>query len=136
MLRNKDFSKDFTNCKDVLEKGDTINVKIRNISNETGKYIVEMVNKFYIEPKIKIEDIEVEQEFEGEVVDVQPFGAFVRICPGRDVLCPVNADKREPVIGDQVTIKIIVASAERQKLRGQIIKYNDNLLDLSAFNLI
>ena len=136
VLRNKDFASDYTNCKDVLEKGDIVNVRIKNISQTSGKFIVEMVNKYHIEPKIKLEDIEVDQEFDGEVVDVQPFGAFVRISPGRDVLCPVNTDKREPVIGNQVTIKVIVSNAERQKLRGQIVKYNDNLLDLSKYNLI
>lgn len=136
VLRNKDFSLNYTDCKDVLEKGDKVNVKIKNISKTSGKIIVELVNKFTIEPTLKIEDIQVEQEFDGEVVEVEPFGCFVRICPGQDVLCPVNAEKREPVIGDMVKVKITVANTERMKLRGQIIKYNDVSLDLSKYNLL
>lgn len=138
VLRNKDFSSNYTNCKEVLEKGDTVSVKIKAISKTSGKIIVELINKYTVEPPLKIENIQVEDEFDGEVVGVETFGCFVRICPGQDVLCPVNAEKREPVIGDSVRVKITVASTgdSRQKLRGQIVKYNDVRLDLSKYNLI
>lgn len=136
ILRNKDFSSNFTYCKEVLEKGDTVNVKIKSINDEANKYVVELVNKYYVEPTIKLEEVERDQEFDGEVVRVEPFGCFVRIGPGRDVLCPINSEKREPVGGDNVRVKIVTSNADSGKLRGQIIKYNDELVDLSEFNLI
>ena len=136
VLRNKDFSSNYTLCKEVLEKGDTVNVKIKHISQKSGKYIVELVNKYYVEPTLDLDEIERDQEFEGDVVGVEPFGAFVRIGPGRDVLCPVNSEKREPVIGNKVIVKIAVSSGESKKLRGQIVKYMDEKLDLSEYNLI
>lgn len=136
VLRNKDFSANYTACQDVLRKGDTVNVRIKSISKTAYKYIVELVNKYQIDPSLKYEDISLEQEFKGEVVNVQPFGCFVRIAPGRDVLCAITGEKREPVIGDIVTVQITVSSAEREKIRGRIIKYEDEKLDLSKYNLI
>lgn len=136
ILRNKDFSSNYTLCKEVLEKGDTVNVSIKEVSKNTHKYVVELVNKFTVAPVLKYEDITPEQEFKGEVVEVQPFGCFVRISPGRDVLCAVSDGKREPICGDLVTVQISVVDSQNEKLRGRILKYEDNLLDLSKYNLI
>lgn len=134
LLRNRDFSSNYTSCKDILAVGDTIYVKLKEISR-SNKYIVEMVQKYNAAPALEYDDIKPQQQFEGEVVRVDAFGAFVRIAVGRDVLCPINFDKREPVIGNKVQIEIVVSNAELGRLRGKILKYKDEIPDLSEFNL-
>lgn len=135
LLRNKDFSLNYTAAKDVLEKGDKVKVNIKEISPVSHNYMVELTNKYYVEPEIDLKDIEVGQQMEGEVVGISSFGCFVRIGVGRDVLCPVVNDLREPIIGDKVNIEIVVVNVERGRLRGKILGYKDEPLDLSAFDL-
>lgn len=132
VLRNKDFAKDFTTCKDILEPGDIVTVKIKK-KTSSDRYLVEMIEKVKVDPQLDFKDVKVEDEFDGDVVTVEPFGCFVRIAPGRDVLCPVNEGAREPNVDDKVRIKIIVSSEEKQKMRGKIIKYIDDLPDMSKY---
>lgn len=153
ILRNRDFSSNFTACKDILSEGDTIEVKIKEIiKNQKEKarigdvprqfeeplhrVIAELVKKYNVAPTLDYKDIFPEQTYHGEIVNVEAFGAFVRISIGRDVLCPINFEKREPIIGDKVEVEIIVSNEELGRLRGKIIKYEDDLPDLSDYNLI
>ena len=135
ILRNKDFSSNYTACKKVLESGDIVDVKIREI-DENHKYVVELVDKFEAKQTKKIDEFKEGDEIIGEVTTVEPFGCFVNISPGIDVLCPISRDKREPVEGDNVKIAITATHSDKNKIRGKIIKFNDNLPDLSAYNLI
>lgn len=135
VLRNKDFSSNYTACKDILSPGDTIEVKIKT-KTEDGRYIVEMLQKYNVEPSLDLSDIIPSQTYEGEVRKVNTFGAFVHIATGRDVLCPINFDAREPIEGDKVKIEIVVSNKELGHLRGKIIKYEDDIPDLTEFNLI
>lgn len=134
VLRNKDFSSNYTNCNEVLEKGDIVNVKIKKITS-SERYVVELVNKYYKDPSVDFGNIKVEDEYEGKVVTVEPFGCFVRIDAGRDVLCPITADTREPIVGNKVKIKVITSDKGNNKLRGKIISYEDDLPDISEFHL-
>lgn len=136
VLRNKDFSSNYTACKKVLEPGDIVDVKIKEITPDEHKYVIELVEKFEAKQTTKVDEIKKDEEYTGEVVTVEPFGCFVNISPGIDVLCPISRDKREPVEGDNVKIKITATHSNENKVRGTIIKYNDNLPDLSAYNLI
>lgn len=135
ILRNKDFSSNYTACKDILSPGDTIEVKIKN-KTEDGRYIVEMLQKYNVEPSLDLSDITPTQTYNGEVRQVNTFGAFVHIATGRDVLCPISFGAREPIIGDNVDIEIVVSNKELGHLRGKIIKYNDDIPDLTEFDLI
>lgn len=132
VLRNNDFAEGYTTCKEVLEPGDIVTVKIKKKTN-TNKYLAELVEKYSLKPTLEYKDIVVEQEFDGYVVTIEPFGCFVRISPGRDVLCPVSEGKREPVVDDKVKVKIITSNEEQQKIRGQIISYIDDFPDMSDY---
>lgn len=153
ILRNRDFSSNYTSCRDILSKGDTIEVKIkeiihpvkekprigdipRNSDTPLPRIIAELVKKYNVEPTLDLEDIFPEQVYEGEITTVEAFGAFVHIAIGRDVLCPINFEKREPIIGEKVQVQIVVSNKELGRLRGKIVKYNDEIPDLSEFNLM
>lgn len=136
VLRNKDFSANYTACKKVLEPGDILDVKIKEIDAKQEKYIVEMVEKVVAKQTKDLNEIKVKDVFDGEVVTVEPFGCFVNIATGVDVLCPIGRDKREPIMGDTVRVEISAVYPDNNKIRGNIIKFNDNLPDLSEFHLL
>lgn len=134
ILRNRDFSSNYTCCKDVLDIGDRLDVVMKEIT-PSNKFMVELPVKYNALPSIDFDDIQPEQQYEAEIVRVEPFGAFTRIGVGRDVLCPINFEKREPLINDKVLIEIVVSNKDLGRLRGKIIKYQEELPDLSSFNL-
>lgn len=136
VLRNKDFSSNYTACKKILEPGDILDVRIKEVDNSQDKFVVEMLEKLETKQAIDIKQLKIKDILDGEVVTVEPFGCFVNVATGVDVLCPIGREKREPIMGDTVKVEISAVYPDKNKIRGNIIKFNDNLPDLSSFNLL
>lgn len=129
ILRNKDFSTDYTPVMDVLQKGDVISCKLTEIS-KTKRIFVEPETKYTSEKTENVE-FEVGQRVAGIITTVTAFGYFVRISSGLDVLCPIDGfelNKRSKVL---IEIKQI---RDDGRYRGKILgQYFEDLSVL--FNL-
>ena len=135
-LRNKDFAEDYTPCRDKLQIGDSLLLKIVEFS-ETGKYIfVAPVTKYKDPEPFDTATLEQGSVMDGEVISLSSFGAFVRIGPGTDVLCPIQFGKKEPCVGDKVKVSVEVRNPETGRVKGFIQSYVEDLPDLSDFDLM
>lgn len=89
LLRNSNFSSDYTEVSEIYSVGDKINVKCKEIS-DTGRIIFETVSKFKRTEPIKF-NFKPNTIVTGKVINISQFkngtGAFVRIQRGVDVLC-------------------------------------------------
>lgn len=125
LLRNVDFSTDFTAVKDVLKQGDTIEVKLVEYTEDRNLNI-EAAEKYKNEDiALELEDLEVGQPILGTVQDISflPEGhaVFTRIAPGVDALSPTpeNIDLN---VGDKVIFMLTQLDVEAGKTRGYIIR--------------
>jgi small subunit ribosomal protein S1 len=113
ILRNKDFSTDYTRVIDVYEKGQKIDVKLCEVNEYNNKIFVEPIEKYRSTNTPRVETYNVDQVVTGTVVSVTAFGVFVRLAPGLDSLCSVplhfTVDK-----DDQVQYRIISVNPEKQ----------------------
>ncbi len=120
------FSIDPNKIKDVIGSGGKV---INKIIDETGvkididdfgNVLVSGINEdMNAKAKKTIElianDPEIDEEFEGRVVRIMNFGAFVEIAPGKDAMIHISKLKKERVekvedvvnIGDKVRVKVI-----------------------------
>ncbi len=120
------FSIDPNKIKDVIGSGGKV---INKIIDETGvkididdfgNVLVSGINEdMNSKAKKTIElianDPEIDEEFEGRVVRIMNFGAFVEIAPGKDAMIHISKLKKERVekvedvvnIGDKVRVKVI-----------------------------
>lgn len=95
-----------TNTK--IEIDDTGLVKISSFSQNEGNAALKMVNEIIVEP-------EVGKVYEGTVVRIMDFGAFVQIMPGTDGLVHISQLARHRVTkvsdivkeGDRIKVKIL-----------------------------
>ena len=75
---------------------------------------LETAHKGLYEIELLIKDVEVGEVYEGEVVRIMPFGAFIEILPGKDGLLHISKMSKERVekvedvmnIGDKVKVKV------------------------------
>ncbi|MCO4761882.1 MAG: polyribonucleotide nucleotidyltransferase [Myxococcales bacterium] len=87
-------------------------VKVAATDNEIAKKAIDLVRMYTAQP-------EVGQDYEGKVVRVADFGAFVQIAPGMDGLCHISelADGRIDRVDDVCklgdTLKVRVLNVER-----------------------
>lgn len=120
------FSIDPNKIKDVIGSGGKV---INKIIDETGvkididdfgNVLVSGINEdMNAKARKTIElianDPEIDEEFEGRVVRIMNFGAFVEIAPGKDAMIHISKLKKERVekvedvvnIGDKVRVKVI-----------------------------
>ncbi|MDE6471793.1 MAG: polyribonucleotide nucleotidyltransferase [Clostridia bacterium] len=120
------FSIDPNKIKDVIGSGGKV---INKIIDETGVKIdiddfgnvlvsgidEEMNAKAKKTIELIANDPEIDEEFEGRVVRIMNFGAFVEIAPGKDAMIHISKLKKERVekvedvvnIGDKVKVKVI-----------------------------
>jgi len=94
-----------------IEIDDSGLVKIAAVSKEDGDAALKMIDDITMEP-------EVGQIYEGTVVRVMDFGAFVQILPGTDGLCHISqlATHRVSNVSDIVK--------EGDKLRVKVLEIN------------
>lgn len=125
ILRNKDFSLDYTPVSMIKQKGDSVIVKLTAVS-EGRRIFVEPVEKYKTPVSASVGKFKRGDTTEGIVTGVTPSGIFVRIGYGIDVLCPVP-EVREPLKGDKVRVKILhmykrhKGGVESVGLRGVIV---------------
>lgn len=122
ILRNKDFSTDYTSVADVLNVGDVINCKLVEVS-PTKRIFIEPVPK-YVSVK-ETREFAVGEKIAGTITTITAFGYFVRIADGIDILCPIDGfefNKRDMAIVEIKQVK------EDGRLRGKILKpYNEDV---------
>ena len=128
ILRNKDFSTDFTPVMDVLKRGNVITCKLVEIS-KTRRIFVQPEPKYCSEKEELT--LETGQRIIGPITTITGFGYFVRVGAGLDVLCPVDGhefNKQDKVIVEIKQVK------EDGRIRGKILrKYKDD--ESVIFNL-
>lgn len=122
LLQNKDFSEDLTAVEEVHEVGDEILVKLRRVSTgeDGGRLIVEAVEKHKNDTVFTLDGFEPNQVTLGEIRGIQTFGAFVKIGPGIDALCPVPDFEIE--INQRVLFRITQVNHEQGRIRGRIVR--------------
>lgn len=115
ILRNKDFSTDYTPVADVLHRGDVIKCRLVEVS-KSRRVFVAPEEKYTSEPEIY--KFEAGQKVVGTITTITGFGYFVRIGVSTDVLCPIDGyefNKQDKVI---IEIKQV---REDGKYRGKIL---------------
>lgn len=105
LLKNFDFSSDSTLVGEVLHVGDKIRVHMKNYS-KNGNLVLEAHNKYMSPNAVNPETIQVGQIVFGVIRSRKPFGYFVNIAPGLDVL--TSSDLEEEIREEQkVQIKVL-----------------------------
>lgn len=124
IMRQKDFSSDWTPINKVYKVGDKIDVILDHVS--PGNRIFVRLPKLYKSEQMTKEEVserfQPNMSLEAEVMDVQPNACFVRIAPGLDMLCPVPKDF-EPAKGMMVKARISQIRDDgrvRGKIMGEI----------------
>lgn len=120
LLKNVDFSDDHVPVGDVLNTGDTIKVRLKNVS-ENKRITVEAVEKYELKTIMNFDAFERNQVVLGVVNGVQPWGAFVTIAPGLDALCPIPPTG-EIEEGVKVRFRITQVQEDKKRVRGKILK--------------
>lgn len=125
LLRNQDFSTDYTAVRDVLKPGDTIEVKLVEYTDEKNLNI-EAVEKFRNKNiALAIEDLEEGQPVLGTVQDItflkEGHAVFTRIAPGLDAISP-TPENIDINVGDKVIFMLTQLNYEENKVRGYIIR--------------
>lgn len=117
---NKDFAEDHTTISDILNIGDTLEVKFNRIT-ENKNLRVEPLKKYKNEVSVSLANMEPDQVVLGTVRSIKKWGVFVRIAPNLDALCsiPTHLEVRE---GNQVSFKITQVLKEQKRVRGKIVR--------------
>jgi len=119
ILRNSDFSTDYSTVASCRNSGDMLTVKLKSIS-ETRRIFVEAVSK-YTAPVSPLFEYQKNQIISGKVMSTPSFGVFVRAKPGIDILCEYPQFLREPVKGETVNVRI-TSIKENQNDDGTVTK--------------
>lgn len=119
-MLNKDFAEDHTTIGDVLEIGDTIDVRFNRIT-ENKNLRVEPLVRYKNGVSVSLTELEPNQVVLGTVRSVKKWGIFVRIAPNLDALCsiPSHLAIRE---GDKVSFRITQVLKEEKRVRGKIVR--------------
>jgi len=120
ILRNKDFSSDYTVVGDVFQKGDKMTVKLQRIS-QNGKVNVERVPKYENPNRAHLEDFQPQTVVSGLVRSIKPWACFVNIAPNLDAICPIPAYFQVEE-GMRVAFRINQVRLDDGRIRGKIIK--------------
>lgn len=120
LLKNIDFADDYTSIGDVMKVGDTINVRLRKVS-ENNRLIFEAVEKYQNPTIMSIDMFERDQIIFGSIRNIKPWGCFVRIAPNLDALCPIPPTG-EIEEGMKVSFRITQVRPEENKVRGKILR--------------
>lgn len=119
-MLNRDFAEDHTTIGDVLEIGDTIDVRFNRIT-ENKNLRVEPLVRYKNGVSVSLTELEPNQVVLGTVRSVKKWGIFVRIAPNLDALCsiPSHLAIRE---GDKVSFRITQVLKEEKRVRGKIVR--------------
>jgi ribosomal protein S1 len=109
LLKNYDFAVDTTLIKEVKRIGDKVSVHLKQYS-KNGAIVFEADKKYRSPDAIDPESIEVGQIVLGVVRSRKPFGYFVNIAPGIDVLTSSDIDDE---INEEQKVQIKVLKVYR-----------------------
>lgn len=117
LLKNQDFAIDVTPVSEVMKIGDKIRVKLKHYSKNEN-LIFEAEEKYVSPNAINVDALQVGQIVLGVVRSRKPFGYFINIAPGLDVL--TSSDLDEEVREEQrVQIKILKVYTADGKVRAR-----------------
>lgn len=120
ILRNKDFSNDYTPVGAIKAKGDMLLVNLAEIS-EHKRIFVKPVEKYKAPTSIYADTFRQGQIVLGMVNGSSSSAVYVRIAPGLDCQC-VIPEERVPALGEKVRVKIrSVREDHGLKVRGYIV---------------
>lgn len=111
LLKNYDFAVDTTLIKEVKRVGDKISVHLKQYS-QNGTIVFEADKKYRSPDAIDPETIQVGQIVFGVVRSRKPFGYFVNIAPGIDVLTSSDIDEE---INEEQKVQIKVLKVYRDE---------------------
>lgn len=125
LLRNQDFSTDYTAVQDVLSVGDTIEVSLVEYTDEKNLNI-EAVKKYRNKNiALAAEDLQEGQPVIGTVQDIaflkEGHAVFTRIAPGLDAISP-TPEGIDVNVGDKVIFMLTQLNYDEGKVRGYIIR--------------
>lgn len=125
LLRNQDFSTDYTAVQDVLNVGDTIEVELVEYTEDKNLNI-QAVEKYRNKNiAMAIEDLEEGQPVLGTVQDItflkEGHAVFTRIAPGLDAISP-TPENIDVNVGDKVIFMLTQLNYEEGRVRGYIIR--------------
>ena len=109
---------------DILSPGDKVDVKILDLDEERSRISLGL-KQTQAKPWDEFEkNVELDDIVEGEVVNILPFGAFIRLDEGVDGLLHISQISKEHVdnpsdvlsIGDKVEVKVIDIDLEEKRI--------------------
>lgn len=133
VLRNKDYSLDYTPVQDIKKAGDAMIVKLTEIS-EKRRIFVEPVEKYKSPSEIRSEMFARDQIVMGTVNGTTMSAVYVRITPGVDVMCPNPEGMRDLIKGDKVRVRLTSVRTDESKglpltrIKGRVIGFVGNSL--------
>lgn len=125
LLRNQDFSSDYTAVRDVHAPGDEIEVRLVEYTDEKNLNIEAAEKYFNKDVALAMEDLEEGQPILGTVQDItfleEGHAIFTRIAPGVDAISPApeNIDVN---VGDKVIFMLTQLRPDENKVRGYIMR--------------
>lgn len=127
LLRNSDYSTDYSEISECYKEGDRIAVRCKEV-DDAGRIAWEVIHKYSRTEPVKI-DFDIGSVMLGTVSQIKNFaestGVFVRIGKSIDALCPVPPDL-EIEVDSQVAVKITsidkVKDPIRPRVRGWIMR--------------
>lgn len=125
LLRNQDFSTDYTAVRDVHEPGEEIEVRLVEYTADKNLNIEANEKFFNKDVALALEDLEEGQPILGTVQDItfleEGHAVFTRIAPGVDAISP-TPDNIDINVGDKVIFMLTQLRPEENKVRGFIMR--------------
>lgn len=126
VLKNIDFSIDYTSVADLHKVGDVVKVKLNRVTS-TKKILVEAVEKYCNPTSVDFSTFSSEQVVLGRIRTIKPWGCYVCIAPNLDALAPVpDLTDYEVEEGMSVLFKIkqVIPATEgvEGRVRGKILE--------------
>ncbi len=118
---------------DVVKVGDKVSVWVQSVDPETGRIALTMVKP----PKVEWRELETGRVFEGKVVRLEPYGAFVDIGAERPGLLHVRqmgayVRRPEEVVRIGQTIEVEVRSVDRRRRQIDLALHTEDQADVAA----
>lgn len=124
VLRNCDFSNDYTIVADVYKEGDIIDGLIYRKTTERDRIGVQKIEKYQNPVQIDVSTLKREDIVTGRIRNVKIFGCFVGIASNVDVLCEIPPNYE---ISEGLTVRCVLKTVDpsKGKLRGEIVEIVD-----------